>query len=43
VTEFWQGKRDFCSPKHPLHPPIPDVSGALSKGIKWLGSEADPL
>jgi len=41
VTEFWQGKRNFSSPKHPLEPPIPNVSGALSAVIKWLGSEAD--
>jgi len=41
VTEFWQGKRDFSSPKHPLQPPVPNVSGALSAGIKRLGSEAD--
>jgi hypothetical protein len=41
MTEFWQEKRDFSSPKHTLQPPVPNVSGALSAGIKQLGSEAD--
>jgi hypothetical protein len=43
VTAFWQGKRDFSSPKHPIQPPAPYVSGALSAGIKRLGNEADRI
>jgi hypothetical protein len=43
VTEFFLGKRDFSSPEHPLQPPIPRISGALSEGIKRLGSEADRI
>jgi hypothetical protein len=43
VTEFLQGKRDFSSPEHPLQPPIPNIAGALSEGIKRLGSEAEHI
>lgn len=47
-TDFWQGKKEFGFQSYrqalePTQSPFQWVLGAVSPGIKWLGSENDWL